>query len=134
MNPCRRKRHPQRRERPFGGFVFPKRKWRDRLSARGDHRQVPWRAHFKKRSKPYFPTKGHMVMSQKKIMQLVGAVDRPGSDGKKTWWTRIGVAFQNRDGSYNLPFDYLPLLAGSTIQMREMDAGEAPPTQVPPTE
>ena len=73
-------------------------------------------------------------MSQKKIMQLVGAVDRPGSDGKKTWWTRIGVAFQNRDGSYNLRFDYLPHLAGTTIQMREMDAGEPAPTQVPPTE
>jgi hypothetical protein len=75
-----------------------------------------------------------MTMSQKKIMQLVGAVERPGGDGKKTWWTRIGVAFQNRDGSYNLRFDYLPHLPGATIQMRAMDAGEAAPTDAPPTD
>ena len=68
-------------------------------------------------------------MSQKKTMQLVGAIERSGGDGKKTWWTRIGVAFQNKDGSYNLRFDYLPHLAGTTIQMREMDTTEAAPTE-----
>ena len=61
-------------------------------------------------------------MSDKKMMVLVGAVERNGADGKKTWWTRIGVAFQNKDGSYNLRFDYLPTrLSETTIQLREMD-------------
>lgn len=68
-------------------------------------------------------------MNQTKTMQLVGAIERNGGVGKKTWWTRIGVAFQNKDGSYNLRFDYLPHLAGTTIQMREMDTTEAAPTE-----
>jgi hypothetical protein len=41
-------------------------------------------------------------------------------EGKKGYWTRIGTAFKNRDGSLNLRFDHLPVdLAGTTIQARE---------------
>ncbi|MGO9836886.1 MAG: hypothetical protein ACLP1X_22045 [Polyangiaceae bacterium] len=43
-------------------------------------------------------------MNDKKMMQIVGAVQRTVGDDKKTWWTKIGVAFQNKDGSYNLRF------------------------------
>lgn len=65
-------------------------------------------------------------MNDKKMMQLVGAVQRTVGDDKKTWWTRIGVGFQNRDGSWNLRFDYLPTrLSETTIQLREMDSKEA---------
>jgi hypothetical protein len=65
-------------------------------------------------------------MNDKKMMQLVGAVQRNVGDDKKTWWTRIGVGFQNRDGSWNLRFDYLPTrLSETTIQLREMDSKEA---------
>jgi len=65
-------------------------------------------------------------MNDKKMMQLVGAVQRNVGDDKKTWWTKIGVAFPNKDGSWNLRFDYLPArLSDTTIQMREMDAKEA---------
>ena len=65
-------------------------------------------------------------MNDKKMMQLVGAVQRSADDNTKTWWTKIGVAFQNKDGSWNLRFDYLPArLSDTTIQMREMDAKEA---------
>ena len=61
-------------------------------------------------------------MNDKKMMQIVGAVQRTVGDDKKTWWTKIGVAFQNKDGSYNLRFDYLPArLAETTIQLREFD-------------
>jgi hypothetical protein len=64
-------------------------------------------------------------MSDRKIMQIVGAVTRNADDQKKTWWTKIGIAFQNKDGSFNLRFDYLPAhLADTTIQLREIDAKE----------
>jgi hypothetical protein len=40
-------------------------------------------------------------------------------------WTRIGVAFENRDGSWNLRFDYLPArMETTTIQMRAFDPKE----------
>jgi hypothetical protein len=65
--------------------------------------------------------------NDKKMMQIVGAVQRTVGDDKKTWWTKIGVAFQNKDGSWNLRFDYLPArLAETTIQLRDLDA---PPTE-----
>jgi hypothetical protein len=65
------------------------------------------------------------TMSDKKMMQIVGAVQRTVGDEKKTWWTKIGIAFQNKDNSWNLRFDYLPAnFAETTIQLREMDAKE----------
>lgn len=37
-----------------------------------------------------------------------------------SYWTRIGSAYKNRDGSLNLRFNYLPAdLANTTIQVRE---------------
>ena len=67
-------------------------------------------------------------MSDRKMMQIVGAVTRTADGEKKTWWTKIGVAFTNRDGSMNLRFDYLPAhLGDTTIQLREMDAKEGTP-------
>jgi hypothetical protein len=63
-----------------------------------------------------------------KMMQIVGAVERTVGEEKKTWWTRIGTAFQNKDGSWNLRFDYVPArLADTTIQLRDMDRKEAAP-------
>jgi hypothetical protein len=55
------------------------------------------------------------------MMQLVAVTEREvGEDKeKKSFWTRIGVAFENRDGSYTLRFEYLPArMAETTIQMR----------------
>ncbi len=64
-------------------------------------------------------------MNDKKMMQIVGAVQRTVEGDKKTWWTKIGVAFQNKDGSFNLRFDYLPAhLTDTTIQLREFDAAK----------
>ena len=55
----------------------------------------------------------------KTMKKIVGAVE--GKDGK-SHWTRIGVAFENKDGSFNLLFDYVPAdLAKTTIQMRAFD-------------
>jgi hypothetical protein len=65
-------------------------------------------------------------MSTKKMMQLVAVVERGEGDDKKGYWTRIGAAFANRDGSWNLRFDYLPArMADTTIQMRPVEEREA---------
>jgi hypothetical protein len=37
---------------------------------------------------------------------IFGVVQREGME--RGFWTRIGTAFQNQDGSRNLRFDYLP--------------------------
>jgi hypothetical protein len=69
-------------------------------------------------------------MNDKKMMQIVGAVQRTVGDDKKTWWTKIGVAFPNKDGSWNLRFDYLPArLADTTIQLRDIEPKDAQPTE-----
>ena len=57
-------------------------------------------------------------MKTQTTMEILGVVTR--GDGKKGYWTRIGTAFKNRDGSLNLRFDYLPTdLGATTIQVRE---------------
>jgi hypothetical protein len=48
----------------------------------------------------------------------VAAVERGDGDDKKSYWTRIG-AFENRDGSWNLRFDYFPARPDTTVQLRE---------------
>ena len=53
---------------------------------------------------------------------IFGVVQREGME--KGFWTRIGTAFQNQDGSWNLRFDYLPTDRTVTIQMRPMRTGE----------
>jgi hypothetical protein len=59
-----------------------------------------------------------------KMMQIVAVIEKPTveGDGKKSYWTRVGVAFENKDGSWNLRFDYLPARMGeTTLQMRPFD-------------
>lgn len=59
----------------------------------------------------------------KNMKQLVAAIDRGEGEEKKTYWTRIGVAFENRDGSWNLRFDYLPARPGeTTVQLRDFES------------
>ena len=61
-------------------------------------------------------------MNDKKMMQIVGAVERTVGEEKKSFWTRIGTGFQNKDGSWNLRFDYLPTAqVETTIQLRDID-------------
>ncbi len=60
-------------------------------------------------------------MTKKTIKQLVAVVTR----GNANYWTRIGVAYENKDGSFNLRFDYLPTDPLTTIQLRDFQkAGE----------
>jgi hypothetical protein len=56
----------------------------------------------------------------KNMKQLVAAVERGEGEEKKSYWTRIGVAFENRDGSWNLRFDYFPARPDTTIQLRDI--------------
>ena len=42
---------------------------------------------------------------------------------KRTRWTRVGVAFENRDGSFNIELDALPV--SGRLQMRKETADEA---------
>ena len=65
-------------------------------------------------------------MTDKKMKQIVAAVERGEGESKKSYWSRIGVAFENRDGSFNLRFDYLPArMDHTTIQLRDFDAKDA---------
>ena len=49
-----------------------------------------------------------------------GVVKR--GEQQKGFWTRIGTAYVNRDGSLNLRFDYLPVNLGvATIQVRPIE-------------
>ena len=43
---------------------------------------------------------------------------------RKSMWTKIGVAFPNSDGSWNLRFDYLPTDRETTIQLRDPRSGK----------
>ena len=62
------------------------------------------------------------MATQVEMKQLVAAITRGEGNNEKTYWTRIGVAFKNRDGSYNLRFEYLPAdLANTTIQFRDFN-------------
>jgi hypothetical protein len=56
----------------------------------------------------------------KNFKQLVAVVERGDGEEKKSYWTRIGVAFENRDGSWNLRFDYFPARPDTTIQLRDI--------------
>ena len=57
----------------------------------------------------------------KQMQQLVAGVERGEGDKKKTFWNRIGTAFENKDGSWNLLFDYFPTNAATTVQIRPVD-------------
>jgi hypothetical protein len=48
---------------------------------------------------------------------VYGIVKREGMD--KGYWTRIGAAFENRDGSLNVKLDFLPTSTETTLQIRE---------------
>jgi hypothetical protein len=65
-------------------------------------------------------------MDRKNMKKLVAAAQYTTSDGeKRSHWTTIGVAFENRDSSWNLRLDYLPArMIDRTIQLRDFDKEE----------
>lgn len=52
---------------------------------------------------------------------IYGVTQRNG----RSFWTRIGTAFVNRDGSLNLLFDFVPTDTNVTIQVRDREPKEA---------
>jgi hypothetical protein len=39
--------------------------------------------------------------------------------GDKAFWTRIGVGFENRDGSVTMQLDAFPVVPGARLQLRD---------------
>ena len=70
-------------------------------------------------------------MANKPKRELWGVVHREGSE--KDFWTRIGTAFENKDASWNLLFDYFqcgafsPFLAKSLPYLTEFQLSDTKP-------
>jgi hypothetical protein len=65
------------------------------------------------------------MATHNQMKQLVAVITRGEGDDKKSFWTKIGVAYPNKDNSYNLRFEYLPAdLAQTTIQLRDFKEKE----------
>jgi hypothetical protein len=65
------------------------------------------------------------MATHKEMKQLMGVITRGEGEDKRTFWTKIGVAYRNKDDSYNLRFEYLPTdLANTTIQLRDFKEKE----------
>lgn len=60
-------------------------------------------------------------MTTKNMKKLVACVERGEGDNKRSRWTNIGVAFENRDGSWQLLFDFFPTAPNTTVQLRAID-------------
>lgn len=56
-----------------------------------------------------------MDTQNKKAVYTV--IDRVDGEGKRSFWVRIGVAFVNRDGSFTVRLDALPV--NGSLQIRE---------------
>ncbi len=50
-------------------------------------------------------------------LAIVGVVNFEHEGEAKSRWTTLGTAFQNKDGSFNLRFEYMPV-TGATVQIR----------------
>ena len=63
-----------------------------------------------------------MATDGKNKMRIMAVIERGKGARKSNWWTPLGAAFQNRDGSWNLVFDLIPAdLSRTTIQLRPWD-------------
>ena len=62
-------------------------------------------------------------MADRNRREIWGVVQREGME--RAIWTRIGTAFENQDGSWNLLFDFVPTDGRTTIQMRKPKPKEA---------
>ena len=63
-----------------------------------------------------------MNKGKEKAMKDVYAIYESHADGRdRARWIRIGVAFDNRDGSLNVLLDALPLTGRLQIRTREID-------------
>jgi hypothetical protein len=61
-----------------------------------------------------------MDTQNKKAVYTV--IDRIDGEGKRSFWVRIGAAFVNRDGSFNVKLDALPV--NGSLHIREWPVRE----------
>ncbi len=59
----------------------------------------------------------NLTLNDHDRLALVGVVNFEHEGESKSRWTTIGTAFQNKDGSFNLRFEYMPV-TGATVQIR----------------
>jgi hypothetical protein len=55
-------------------------------------------------------------------------VERGDGQDKRSFWTRVGVAFENTDGSCNIKLHFYPTNPATTLQMRDFDARDSSET------
>jgi len=60
-------------------------------------------------------------------LTVFAITEREGVD--RAFWTKVGAAFKNRDGSYNIRLDALP--THGKLHMRHEDPQRARPTRPP---
>lgn len=66
-----------------------------------------------------------MANSKIPAFNVFFAKDR--GEGQKAWWTKIGCAWINRDGSLNIQLDFIPAdLNAGTINLRKNEPRKAP--------
>lgn len=58
-----------------------------------------------------------IALNEHDRLAIVGVVNFEHEGEAKSRWTTIGTAFQNKDGSFNLRFEYMPVI-GATVQIR----------------
>ena len=58
-----------------------------------------------------------IALNEHERLAIVGVVNFEHEGEAKSRWTTIGTAFQNKDGSFNLRFEYMPV-TGATVQIR----------------
>jgi len=58
-----------------------------------------------------------IALNEHDRLAIVGVVNFEHEGEAKSRWTTIGTAFQNKDGSFNLRFEYMPI-TGATVQIR----------------
>lgn len=63
-------------------------------------------------------------MTKKNMKQIVAAIERGEGEDKRSYWTKIGVAFENADKSWNILLDFIPTRSGTTLQMRDIEPRE----------
>ena len=62
-----------------------------------------------------------MGSNESNTKELWGVVRR---EEAKDLWTRIGTAFENKDGSWNLRMNFVPVDPTTAIQMRDPKSAE----------
>ena len=55
-----------------------------------------------------------------KMMQLVAVIDKQVGETKKGYWTKIGVAFENKDGKgFNVQLTAIPVSGKLVMRLHE---------------